>query len=378
MNKDIGLNSDLKVARRKFHLQSSYLPDNASIHVSLFDGGRMVSDNEFFLEEDLPQNEIQAQMSKYHDIVQSDIELLFSVVDKVRSKKLIMPITSLAIMFYERGFFQEALEQFKYARKLDPDAFSSFFEFGKTHYALGHYKEALEQFEYAVTLCSDYADIYYFLAMTQWKLENFAAAIHAFRRAIELNENYADAIFQFAYQYVSSIKDTPVHPELPPSIERLKEADCLLQRLLELQSERYDAELLYSALEIVNETDQTDETLDFLDQSKQAVVQGKSRNFERDFYIKFMYGELDTDEKSLNFYIEKLQYLLKKHPEYKDLHQSLGIAFLIKGWQCFGKSTEEFRKAVEMNDDYTKAIKNLKLMQNDGRGLLILLRAILG
>ena len=64
-------------------------------------------------------------------------------------------------------------------------------------------------------------------------------------------------------------------------------------------------------------------------------------------------------------------------PENKDIWNNLGVIHLIQCRNLFLQALGEFRKALEINPDFEKAQKNKKLVENDGKEFLILLRAIL-
>ena len=68
---------------------------------------------------------------------------------------------------------------------------------------------------------------------------------------------------------------------------------------------------------------------------------------------------------------------MDENPDYADVRNNLGIAHLIQCRNLFLKALDEFRGALKINPDFKKAEKNLKLAENDGKGFLILLRAIL-
>ena len=50
---------------------------------------------------------------------------------------------------------------------------------------------------------------------------------------------------------------------------------------------------------------------------------------------------------------------------------------MIQGRNLLLRAKEEFKNALDINPKFEKADKNLKLVENDGRGFLILLRALL-
>ncbi len=173
---------------------------------------------------------------------------------------------------------------------------------------------------------------------------------------------------------VESAIEHPVHAELTPSIERLKEADQNFRKAVRLTQD-LDADVMHAGLEKIKDLNSVSEALELFDQARKFDI--RAQLFDSEFYLKFMFGELDDDNQTLDYYIETLEHVLADNPNYADLRHSLGVAYLLRGWQCFSKATGEFEKAVDINPYYEKAKKKLKLMQNDGRGLLILLRAIL-
>ncbi|MBN2090588.1 hypothetical protein JW964_13335, partial [candidate division KSB1 bacterium] len=100
-------------------------------------------------------------------------------------------------------------------------------------------------------------------------------------------------------------------------------------------------------------------------------------SLENEFYLKFMFGGKGKDDLYIEDYIRQQLQLISDHSNYADLHNNLGIVYLIQCRNLFLKALDEFREALKINSDFKKAEKNLKLAENDGKGFLILLRAIL-
>ena len=73
----------------------------------------------------------------------------------------------------------------------------------------------------------------------------------------------------------------------------------------------------------------------------------------------------------------QLDRAIESHPEYADLWNNLGIVHLIQCRNLFLQALNEFDHALEINPAFDKARKNKKLVENDGKEFLILLRAIL-
>ena len=90
-----------------------------------------------------------------------------------------------------------------------------------------------------------------------------------------------------------------------------------------------------------------------------------------------MYGEKGRDIDTISTYVERLENVLSEHPEYVDIHNNLGIGYLIQCRTLFQQALHHFQKAYTINPDFERARNNYKLAKNDGKGLVILLRALL-
>jgi len=374
MSKDIGYNSDIKVAKRKLHVQTSYLKEEKRASVEIFEGGALVSQRYYNIERIKPDKNVSQEVDTIHELVKSDIELLFKVAPKVRTRKHLPAVIHLGKLFLQRGFYDQAIEFFKLAKKLDETAKVDSY-LGQALYYYGQYEEAARSLENAVETANEYPDIHLWLGKTYWKMGRYTKAIEKMRQAIELNPNYFEAEYCLGLLLVDSCVYAPSISALSPPIERIKEAESHFQKAVDLPE--LDAELLNKGLEKLRENGGAEKAYSYLEQAVGTESLNRNYIFDSEFYIKFMFGDLHKDDENLEFYIQRLQKLLNLNPDYADLRHSLGIAYLIKGWQFFGKATDEFNRAVEINPEYHKACKKLRLMQNDGKGLLILLRAIL-
>jgi tetratricopeptide (TPR) repeat protein len=99
--------------------------------------------------------------------------------------------------------------------------------------------------------------------------------------------------------------------------------------------------------------------------------------FESEFYLKFMFGGKSRDDAFIQRYTELLRAATQDFPEFADLHNHLGLAYLIQSRNLFLHAIEEFRQALKINPDYQRAAKNLKLLENESKGFVYLLQAML-
>jgi len=374
MSIDVGLNSDIDVSSRKLHIQTSFVQEQQCANVTIFDGGSLVKKRSFQINEAGSASHVEKEVKQYHELVKTDIELLFHMAEKVRTSNHLHSIIHLGQLFLERGFYDEAVEQFEYAKTVGGDKVDSDIELGKAYFNKGDYKSAYLQLTSAIERYPKYPDLHMQLGKTLWNQERFAAARRQFNKALELNEKYWDAYYTLGYVLVESTIEFPIHAELAPPIERIREAEQNFRKSMHITQD-LDEDMMEAGLEKLKESNAAPEALEYFEQARKTDV--RAQLFDSEFYLKFMFGQLDDNCQTLDFYIGTIENVLSKNPNYADLRHSLGVAYLLKGWQCFGKATGEFEKAVDINPSYEKAKKKLKLMQNDGRGLLILLRAIL-
>lgn len=90
-----------------------------------------------------------------------------------------------------------------------------------------------------------------------------------------------------------------------------------------------------------------------------------------------MYGGRKLNIEIIQKFEDRLNEAIEKNNNYADLWNSLGIVHLIQCRNLFLQALSEFDKALELNPSFDKALKNKKLVENDGKEFLILLRAIL-
>lgn len=374
MSLDVGLNSDIAVSERNLHIQTSFVKENHSANVTIFDGGSLVKKRSFHIHDVESNDKLEFQVQQYHELVKSDIELLFHMADRVKNSNHLDSILHLGQLFLERGFYEEAIAQFEHAKKIGGEKVELDSDLAKAYFNKGDYQSAYSQLMSAIERTPNYPDLHLQLGKTLWNQERFADARRHFAKALELNDNYWDAYYSLGCILVESTIEYPVHAELAPSIERLKEADQNFRKAMRLTQD-LDQDLMRAGLEKIKDLNSVARALDCFEQARKFDI--RAQLFDSEFYLKFMFGELDDDNQTLDYYIETIEHVLVDNPNYADLRHSLGVAYLLRGWQCFSRATSEFEKAVEINPYYEKAKKKLKLMHNDGRGLLILLRAIL-
>lgn len=373
---DLGLNSDLKIGKHKIHVQTSYVSEERRIVVEVFEKGALLDKRANVLTEEEATNAAD-YVRELHEIVLADIELMLAAAQKIKSGKDIASTKKVGLLLLEKGFYEEAAEHFEAVVKNDQSDTASYSNLGKAYLNLGDYPKAVECISKAQEISPDYPDLYLLKAKALWKNGQYSASLGAIQKAVDLQPEYHQAYYTRALFLLESVVEAPKDGELLPPIERIKQAADNFKMAADL-CEDYNKKLMAVGFELLDERDKLPEALELFKKA-QPEVQSKVSvtSINSEFYLKYLFAGLENDSQALNNYINTIENTLSKHSEYADLHHGLGIAYLIKAWHFFAKSIEEFKAAVKINPSYSKAEKNLKLAENEGRGLLLLLRAIL-
>ena len=95
-----------------------------------------------------------------------------------------------------------------------------------------------------------------------------------------------------------------------------------------------------------------------------------------EFYLWLRYLPDQLDYETLRHFEEKISRTLTEHPDYPDMWNSLALIHLMLCREYFLKGLDNFKEATRINPGFTRAQKNLRLVENDGREFLSLIKAI--
>jgi tetratricopeptide (TPR) repeat protein len=94
------------------------------------------------------------------------------------------------------------------------------------------------------------------------------------------------------------------------------------------------------------------------------------------FQLRLLYSAEEMSTEVLENYEEKITQELQKNPSYPDLWHYLALIHLMRCRHYFLKGLDNFRDATRINPQFDKAVKNLRLVENDGREFLALIKTI--
>lgn len=373
---NIGLNSDIQAGGKSFHIQTQYLEPSEKIVSSVFENGRVLTSKSLMINDATEIQDLKATVNRLHRDMSVEIELLFFISEKVRTIKHAISNNKLGLVFLKKNLYDEAIKEFKNALEIDPNFAEVYNNLGLAYLKKNMLQQARDVFSEATKKNSEYADFHNNLGLTYFLLNNFEETIVELEKALTINPEYIDAQYNLCALYLKSIVEDVQETSFPSKIERLNKVKELLDNIICENNFKYNSKQLNTVLRLLEENNYA-EAMKNLESAHQDVNFGSEPDFENEFYLNFMFGGKGKDDNYIFEYSKKLNDTINQFPDFPDLRNHLGIAYLIQCRNLFLSALEEFRHALKLNPNYKKAEKNLKLAENDGKGFLILLRAIL-
>jgi len=372
---NIGLNNEVVIAEKTFHIQTQYLEPGEKVVSNIFDNGKVVFSKGIEVTSTASTNEIKLQVNRLHQNMIADLEIIFYISEKVQTIRHSTSNNKLGVVFLRRNLFDEAIAEFKKAIEIDPEFVEAYNNLGFVFLKQKSYQEAIDAFSKGIEKDGNYADLYNNLGYAYLSINKYGEAIDELNRALEINNDYVNAIFNLCLAYLKSIIDKIQDPGLPSVPERIEKVKQLLINK-KTKEQFFKPQYIDTILNYLEENNFI-EAVKTLEKAEHELPQFLDKYLESEFYLKFMFGGKGKDDEFIIEYAEQLKQAIDKYPNYADLRNNLGIAYLIRCRNLFLNALEEFREALKINPEFKKAEKNLKLAENDGKGFLILLRAIL-
>jgi len=379
---DIGFNDNLEIAGRTFHIQTASSTGKGSIRCEIFENGRVLSTAEVDFERRSKSQKhsfddrLKTVVESLHQEMMSEIELLFTIGDKIKNLGHAPSNSKIGLIFLQNNLIEDAISHFKLAIKNDPNYLEAYNNLGMTYIQIGESKKASQIFATAVKKGTNFTDLHNNYGLSLLVDGNYKEAMSAIQKALKINKKYKEAHFNLALLYIKSILSDKTGEVLPPPSIRKQRALEHLNTIKESKIKVFDR--IFDKLVRHIENNEFEPSARILEEYRTKVFpRDLSSLISTNFYLKFMYGGKGLDNDTIHRYEERLKYALEENDDYADIWNNLGVIHLIQCRNLFLQALAEFRKALEINPDFEKAQKNKKLVENDGKEFLILLRAIL-
>jgi len=371
----IGKSDTISLGERSFLIETT-LDDSKHYLVSrISENDHVLQTYQFPMPENHPIEQIETDLDERHQVVLADWELLFYIHGKVRKSLHAPSLNKLGFILMKRNLLSEAIDCFTAAIAQENQFTEAYLNLGKAYIKAEFYEEAVESLTRALEFSPDYADLHYALGVAFLKQHEFQKAVNRLEKAIQSNQSYSQAHFKLGLAYLISIMRNGDSTEMIPVSLRQKKILTHLQKAIDL-NHAFEQPNVRQALKEIQDSKYKN-AINLLETVELKGVDEIDDQFTEEFYLHFMFGGKGKDDKIIKEYIQHLQDKLTAQANYPDLHNKLGIAYLIQCRNMFLKAMEQFRLALKLNPNFKLAQKNLKLAENEGKGFIILLRALL-
>lgn len=371
----INFSDNIEVRTRDLHLQTNTFDHEPKMVATLFDGGRVLTKEEAWLDLDTSEDNQTRIVKEYHQERKTLIELLYSISARVKTVRHTLSLNKLGLQYLRWKLLDEAISEFELALQYDGNYGEVYLNLGEAFIKRGGLEEALDVLQKGIKVAPKYADMWQKLGKVQFRLGQHQQAIQSFQKSLKINPNYDEPHFYIAFCLIDIIEKNITVQGLPNLKTCQKIALDHLSRAANV-STRLRTPKFEEAMRLFHkgELSQSRALLQELSENLPPVI---NLDFHDAFYLNFMYGDRGRNTQIILDYVDRMERLVSEHPEFPDIHNKLGIGYLIQCRNLFNKALEQFQETCELAPEYKSARKNLKLAQNDGKGFLILLRAML-
>ncbi|MCB0282237.1 MAG: tetratricopeptide repeat protein [Calditrichae bacterium] len=379
---EIGFNDNVQVYGRKFHVQTATHTSKGMASCEVFEEGRLINKNYVTFERrkstdsEALEKRIREIVETIHQETMNEIELMFTISEKIKKMEHAPSHVKMGLLFVKNNLLQDAVDEFKTAIKINPDGVDAYNNLGLTYIRMQNFPEAVRILERALRIKSDYADIHLNLAMAYYYEKQHYKGLDHIQRSLRINPDYQVARYNQAILYLDSILSDKKDKQLPPANIRVERSIQQLQYLAKGNLEGITS--------IINKVEKALAIKDI--EGAVKTLNGAREKLFPDaihsiiginFYLRFMYGGRSLNTHTLKSFEQELLDSIEQQGDYADLWNNLGIVHLIQCRNLFLQALNEFNRALDINPKFEKALKNKKLVENDGKEFLILLRAIL-
>jgi tetratricopeptide (TPR) repeat protein len=366
------LRSEITAKGHRYHLQTNLVASQEAIVTSLFYEGALLSKQIDRYESGLSLDAARFRVREFHEEKKARIQSLLQIRDKIEKEQDAKAHLKLSEALFHQSLFREAMAEVVLAVKLGEENAKAFSILGSALTAMGDYDKAVKSFRKGLEFSPQYPDLHNSLGRAYLELKKCRDAVAAFEKAIEINKYYDDAFLNLATALCLNVVEKQDY-ELSKGLgERLEK---ILSKTLQLKPSLASPE--FEAAQRAVATRDYRAAYDNLAKIQSEKGHGSSNHLSLDLYLILKFNSENLSEEEIDRYIERARIALDANPDYADLQNDLGVLYTAKCKLYIDKARNAFQSSLAINKDFKKAAKNLKLTENDGQGIHLLLRALL-
>lgn len=335
-------------------------------------GGRSISQREFELPDGLDADGLKHYLQETHRIRSVELESLFRLNKKIDEKPTTDACWKIGVIFLSNGFYEDARQKFMKAMEMEPRHLQAVKCYGITLTLLDDYDGALAALNNARELGPSFADIYYHLGNVHLYRKELDEAVQCYLQALQINPRYADARLRLGTTCVGYLIQSPDALNETKTAELAERAKTEVETATTLNPKVRNRAFML-AIDYLRNKKYVQAFQAFLDVRPRYVPRiGDEIIFF--FTLTLLYGSEGIDFQMTEQYVDKLTKVMEEYPHYADLHHHLGTAYLIKCRFDVSRSIKEFKKALEINPQFQKALASATDTEDLNKKVLVVLK----
>ncbi len=379
---DIGLNQNISVKGRQFHIQTATNIEDGYIRTEVFEQGRLLFSeySKYERRDDSAEGGVELRMrgivDQFHHSVISGLETLFDLSEILDSQQHSISHHRLGAIFLSLHLYDKSEKHLRKAIDIDPNFYSSYITLGRCYFFQKRYQHAMQILETVLREDIKYPDLYNLLGLITMEQKSYIPALNHFRQAIKLNPNYKEAFYNLISAIQKRLNLLKMENKLEEVQKNLDFLGMVLERIIKIGTE--EDQLLVSqvqqALAAKNYGKIQSLIYDYRNKLFFNTLTPENIGYEFYLWLRYLPDRLDYD--TLRYFDEKISGTLSANPNFPDMWNYLALIHLMLCRDYFLRGLDNFKEATKINPKFTKARKNLRLVENDGREFLTLIKAV--
>ncbi len=369
---DFLFNDVIRSSKSEFFLKTSTNENDRQIVSAFFRNGTLLETRKRDFNPEWPVEKLRLRTRQFHEEKKSEIHMLLQLSERLRDSDQAELKSLLGQAFVRRGMYEEAVIEFEEAIVLNPKISVVYNNLGRAYTALHRYDDAIAVLEQAIAMSPGFADFHNNLGLAYLRKEYCRKAVDQFLRAADANPYYADAYYNLALAY---LLNTVTKEDFALSVNSLQKIFDNLEKAIKINpayrsdEEAHGEELL--------KRKKYEEAYKALESGAGKIAKPTDVSFIMDFYLRAIYNSKKLTSRQIWRHIRQLQEFIEKYPNYADLYNHLGVAYVILSKYVNNKAIQHFDKAIQHNPAFERAKRNKRLAEYDNKGMQLLFDAIL-
>ena len=379
---DIGLNQNITIRSRQFHFQTATNIEDGIIRTEVFEKGRLLyaQDHRYERREsESPEGgelRMRLILDQLHKRIISRLNKVFEISEILQNIDHAVSHYRIGAIFLSLHIFDKTEQHLNKCIGLNPKFYSAHIALARSYFYKKDFNKAEELLHNLVKAGVKYPDLYNLLGSVMLEQKNYIQCLNHLREAIKLNPKYKEAYFNIAaaiFKRIGYLKTQNKQEDVQKNFEFL---NIILNRLQKVgdNEDQFMIENIKKSFQGKNFGKIQTLIYDYRHRLFYQRIHPEILGYEFYLWLRYLPDRLDFEQ--LLYFEENFTKTLTKSADYADMWNYLALIHVLLCRDYFLKGLNNFKEATRINPKFTRAKNNLRLVENDGREFLSLIKAI--